>query len=163
MFALEYICAVLWPIRSWTCTFQIYEKRTFVMAILHWKQGVLCDKTIYLIIILFIFLFIRQLIRLTRKFEKQIFIRWGITRVNVSKNWYKKYKKLMLKGSLILSQTSHGFYVSAVQIFWKQCGKRRNCSLWARYTHVFYPLGKLSDIFIRFESVVCKLFQFGQV
>ena len=29
---------------------------------------------------------------------------------------------------LTLSQTSPGFYVSAVQAFWKQCGKRRNCS-----------------------------------
>ena len=29
---------------------------------------------------------------------------------------------------LTLSQTSPGFYVSAVQVFWKHCGKRRNCS-----------------------------------
>ena len=29
---------------------------------------------------------------------------------------------------LILSQTSPGFYVSAVQVFRKHCGKRRNCS-----------------------------------
>ena len=29
---------------------------------------------------------------------------------------------------LTLSQTSPGFYVSAVQIFRKHCGKRRNCS-----------------------------------
>ena len=29
---------------------------------------------------------------------------------------------------LTLSQTSPVFYVSAVQIFWKHCGKRRNCS-----------------------------------
>ena len=26
---------------------------------------------------------------------------------------------------------------------------------------VFYPLGELSAIFIKFEIVVCKLFQFG--
>ena len=32
---------------------------------------------------------------------------------------------------LTLSQTSPGFYVSAVQVFWKHCGKRRNCSWWA--------------------------------
>ena len=31
--------------------------------------------------------------------------------------------------SLTLSQTIPGFYVSAVQVFWKHCGKRRNCSL----------------------------------
>ena len=29
---------------------------------------------------------------------------------------------------LTLSQTSPGFYVSAVQVFWKHCGKSRNCS-----------------------------------
>ena len=29
---------------------------------------------------------------------------------------------------LNLSQTSPGFYVYAVQVFWKHCGKRRNCS-----------------------------------
>ena len=28
---------------------------------------------------------------------------------------------------------------------------------------VFYPFGKLSVIFIKFEIVVCKLFQFGRV
>ena len=28
---------------------------------------------------------------------------------------------------LTLSQTSPGFYVSAVQVFWKHCEKRRNC------------------------------------
>ena len=30
--------------------------------------------------------------------------------------------------SLTLSQTSPGFYVFALQAFWKHCGKRRNCS-----------------------------------
>ena len=30
---------------------------------------------------------------------------------------------------LTLSQTSFDFYVSAVQVFWKHSGKRRNCSL----------------------------------
>ena len=30
--------------------------------------------------------------------------------------------------TLTLSQTSPGFYVYAVQGFWKYCGKRRNCS-----------------------------------
>ena len=28
---------------------------------------------------------------------------------------------------------------------------------------VFYPFGELSAIFIKFEIVVCKLFQFGRV
>ena len=35
---------------------------------------------------------------------------------------------VVAKDNLILSQTSLGFYVSAVQVFWKHCGKRRNCS-----------------------------------
>ena len=47
---------------------------------------------------------------------------------------------------LTLSQTSTGFYMSAVQVFGKH-----------------YPFGELSTIFIQFEIVVCKLFQFGRV
>ena len=30
--------------------------------------------------------------------------------------------------TLTLSQVIPGFYMSAVQVFWKHCGKRRNCS-----------------------------------
>ena len=33
-----------------------------------------------------------------------------------------------VKKTLTLSQTSPGFYVSAVEVFGKHCGKRRNCS-----------------------------------
>ena len=37
----------------------------------------------------------------------------------------KSRKKLRLHGKeLTLSQTSPGFYVSAVQIFWKHCGEK---------------------------------------
>ena len=32
---------------------------------------------------------------------------------------------------LTLSQTSPGFHVSAKQVFWKRCQKRRYCSSWA--------------------------------
>ena len=66
---------------------------------------------------------------------------------------------------LTLYQTSPGFYVSAVQVFWKHCGKRRNCSWQAipPFPTVFYLFGELSAIFILFEIVVCKLFQFGGV
>ena len=40
------------------------------------------------------------------------------------------------------SQTSPGFYLSAVQIFWKYSGKRRNCSSWAisPFPLVFFSL-----------------------
>ena len=29
---------------------------------------------------------------------------------------------------LTFSQTSPGFHLSAVQVFWKHCGERKNCS-----------------------------------
>ena len=51
---------------------------------------------------------------------------------------------------LILSQTSPGFYVSAVQVFWKHYGKRIT-SNFSFFHSVFYLFGKLSAIFIKFE------------
>ena len=46
--------------------------------------------------------------------------------------------------SLTLSQTSPVFYCSAVQVFWKHCGKRRNCSfpqcflpIWRTFYHSY--------------------------
>ena len=53
---------------------------------------------------------------------------------------------------LTLSQTIPGFYVCAEQVFWKNLEKEKllvtsNFS----FSHsVFYPLGELSAIFIRF-------------
>ena len=44
---------------------------------------------------------------------------------------YGFLKCISLRSACILlthSETSPCFYVSAVQIFWKHCGKRRNCS-----------------------------------
>ena len=67
---------------------------------------------------------------------------------------------------LILSQTSPSFYVSAVQAYWKHCGKRRNCSWRAtsRFPTVFSTLlENFLLFFIIFEIVVCKLFRFGRV
>ena len=63
------------------------------------------------------------------------------------------------------SQISPGFYV---QIFWKKpWEKKRNCLLrrgnFSFFHGVFYPLREFSAIFITFEIVVCKLFQFGRV
>ena len=37
------------------------------------------------------------------------------------------FKNGVLGNGLTLSQTSPGFYMSAVQVFLKHCGKRRNC------------------------------------
>ena len=46
--------------------------------------------------------------------------------------WAKQYTPTSMKGGikmvLTLSQTSPGFHMSAVYVFWKHCGKRRNCS-----------------------------------
>ena len=68
--------------------------------------------------------------------------------------------------NLTLSQTSPGFYVSAVRVFRKHCGKRRNCSLTSNFSFshsVFYLFGELSTIFIELKIVVFKLFQFGRL
>ena len=54
------------------------------------------------------------------------------------------------------------------------CGIRLLKTLWEKekllvtsnfsfFHSVFYPFGELSAIFIKFEIVVCKLFQFGRV
>ena len=60
---------------------------------------------------------------------------------------------------LTLYQTSPGFYVSAIQAFCKHCGMS-NFS----FSHsVFNPFEELSYISIKFEIVVCKLFQFERV
>ena len=68
--------------------------------------------------------------------------------------------------SLTLSQTSPGFYVSAVQVFLKHSGKRRNCSLRAisPFPTVFSThLERFLPFFVKFEIVVCKLFQFRRI
>ena len=73
---------------------------------------------------------------------------------------------ILFDESLTLSQTSPGFYVSAAQISWKHCGKRRNCSLRAisPFPHsVFYPFEELSAIYLKFKIVVCNFFQFRRV
>ena len=73
-------------------------------------------------------------------------------------------------GSLTLSKTSPCFYVSAVQVFRKHCGKRRNCMLRAvsPYPHCCLPCcisflfssnSKLSSVnsFSLEESKICCL------
>ena len=56
------------------------------------------------------------------------------------------------------------FYVSTVQVFRKHWGKEKLLimSNFSFSNNVFYPLGELSAIFIKFEIVVCKLLQFGR-
>ena len=58
--------------------------------------------------------------------------------------------------------------------FLRVCGKSLLKTLWEKekllvtskfsFSHsVFYPFGELSAIFIKFDVVVCRLFQFGRV
>ena len=46
---------------------------------------------------------------------------------NITITTAETMKCICLTLTLTPSQTSPGFYVSAVQVFWKYCGKRRNC------------------------------------
>ena len=68
-------------------------------------------------------------------------------------------------GMLTLSQTSPGFYVPTEQVFWKHCGKRKiaHNEQFLLFPTVFSTCVENSAIFIKFESVVCKLFHFGRV
>ena len=64
------------------------------------------------------------------------------------------------------SQTSPGFYVSAVQVFGKNCGEKEKLLLMSNFSFshsVFHPFRELSAIFIKSEIVVCKVFQFGRL
>ena len=61
-----------------------------------------------------------------------------------------------------LSQTSPGFYMAAVQVCEKK-EKLHVSSNFCIFASVFYLLGELSAIFIKFEIAVCKLFQFLSV
>ena len=67
---------------------------------------------------------------------------------------------------LTLSQTIPGFYVSAARVFFKTLREKEKLLVTSNFSFsrsVFYPLGGLPAIFIRFEIVVCKPFQFGRV
>ena len=85
---------------------------------------------------------------------------WKTNMTYFSHPLQKTWQKITLTIWLTLSQTSPGFYVSAVQVIWKHCGKRRKLitSNFSFSHSVFYTFGELSAIFIEFEIVVCKLF-----
>ena len=62
-------------------------------------------------------------------------------------------------------KNSPGFYVSAVQVLktlWEKEKLLIPSNFYFSYC-VFYLFGEFSAIFIKFEIVVCKLFQFGRV
>ena len=53
--------------------------------------------------------------------------------------------------------------MSALEFFWKHCGKKEKLLVTSNFSFshsVFYTFWELSDIFIKFKIVVCKLFQF---
>ena len=57
------------------------------------------------------------------------------------------------------------FDANGKQAFWKHWEKEKLLvtSNFSFSYSVFFPLGQLSAIFVKFEIVVCKLFQFGKV
>ena len=64
--------------------------------------------------------------------------------------------------------TNHALVFTCLQYksFENTVGKGKICSLRAisPFSHsVFYPIGELPSIFIKFEIVVCKLFHFERV
>ena len=66
---------------------------------------------------------------------------------------------------LTLSQTSPGFYMSAIQVL-KTLSEKEKLLITSNFSFshsVFYPFEDFSAIFIRVKIVVYKLFQFGRV
>ena len=56
--------------------------------------------------------------------------------------------------------------MSSVQVFRKHCGEKEKLLVTSNFSFshsVFYLFGELSAIFIKFDIVVCNLFQFGRV
>ena len=78
----------------------------------------------------------------------------------------KQMSHNLTKWVLTLSQTSPGFYLSAVQVFKNTVRKgeiARN-EQFLLFPQCFpYPLEEFSSFFIKFEIVVCRLFQLGRV
>ena len=73
--------------------------------------------------------------------------------------------KILSGNGLTLSQTSPGFYVSAVRLL-KTLWEKEKLLVTSNFSlshSVFYLFEELSAIFNKTEIVVWKLFQFGQV
>ena len=73
----------------------------------------------------------------------------------------------MEKEKILLNPFPNNSWVLCVcsTSLWKHCRKRRNCLQLAisPFPTVFCPFRELSAIFIKFENVICKLFQlFGK-
>ena len=67
---------------------------------------------------------------------------------------------------LALSQTSPGFYMSVVYKPFENTlgnGEIARYEQFLIFSQYFLPVRELSTIFVKFEIVICKLFQFGRV
>ena len=73
-----------------------------------------------------------------------------------------KYRWYFVYVTLTLSQTTLVFTCLQDKSFENTVGKRRNCTNteFLIFHNVFYSFGELSAVFIKFEIVLCKLFQF---
>ena len=71
-----------------------------------------------------------------------------------------------LQNNITVSETNPGFlYVCSTGLL-KTLWEKEKLLVTSNFSFshsVFYPFGELSAIFIKFEIVVCKLFQFGRV
>ena len=74
-------------------------------------------------------------------FQFRLVLKYAVCR----QGWFKlPYKHFQTLSNFTLSKTSPDFYVSAVQVFWKHCGNRRNCSflpVWRSFCH-FHQIWK---------------------
>ena len=93
---------------------------------------------------------------------KQVILYLWIRKIHFIKQQNESWDRMILGyvengPKLTLSQTSPGFYVSAVQVFWKHWEKEKLLvtSNFSFFLGVFYPFWELSAIFIKFEIVVC--------
>ena len=92
---------------------------------------------------------------------KDIFIWLQFSTSPVQKpKWITTKVYLTASFHLTHSHTMTPFDANGKPAFWKYWEKVSNFSF--SYS-VFYSFGKLFAIFVKFEIVVCKLFQFGRV
>ena len=78
---------------------------------------------------------------------------------------YHHFFSMLSQTNSTLSQTSRFLCVCTTSLL-KTLWEKEKLLLMSNFSFshsVFYPLGKLSVIFIKFEIVSCQIFQFGRV
>ena len=141
---------MLWPITLWNLISYVCETRKLVMAILHWKEGLLSDKTKSMVGKAD-FVIERVYINVW-KGENPAFLPFPFSRC-IFFSCFSIGPFKFGAVCLTLSQTSPGFYVSAVKVFWKHCGKRRNCS-WRAISPFPTVFSTRLETFLPFSSKV---------